>query len=178
MSHAGNAGDAGGALRLTRWHSDVAEADGKQRTRKANFGRRRAGSAHCRPQVVPTVLAVGTAGRATGSGCRTVARSPSRSRSQPDQDQGRFNQRLQLLSSLLLQYLISAAGRNNKLNPRLWMGEIRTTPRLSFNRNSISLNMNRTATLGGAPCLSNALHQHSTEITRGLARFQASLVLS
>lgn len=58
------------------------------------------------------------------------------------------------------------------------MGEIRTTPRLSFNRNSISLNMNQTATLGGAPRLSNALHQHGTEITRGLASFQASLALS
>lgn len=58
------------------------------------------------------------------------------------------------------------------------MGEIRTTPHLSFNRKSISLNMNQTATLGGAPCLSNALHQHGTEITRGLASFQASLARS
>lgn len=58
------------------------------------------------------------------------------------------------------------------------MGEIRTTLHLSFNRSSMSLNMNQTATLGGAPSLSSALHQHGSEIMRGLASFQASLAPS
>lgn len=58
------------------------------------------------------------------------------------------------------------------------MSEIRTTLRLSCIRNRLSLNMNQTATLGGAPRPSNALHQRRAEITTGLASFRASLALS
>lgn len=154
---------------LTRWHVDMAKQTVSGGHGKQTHGCWQRPSPPRHPR---------RGGSGTGVGRLWVPQSGEETslQQEPAQDQGHFQP---AVSATQISVAISDehCRKEQQTQPRVWMGKIRTTPHFSFNRNSLSLNMNQTATLGGAPCLSNVLHQRGTEITRGLASFQASLAL-